>query len=340
MKYMRKIALCLSLALMLSMSLTACGDSEKPAASSGAEEPNKEAIVIKLGHTTAEDSAYHYAASKFAELVDEKSDGAIRVDIYPNSQLGADRDMLEGLTLNTVQMSMPGGLTLASYEPSIAILSLPFLYENREQAYAVLDSEVAQEVYSASLNFGVRVLASADNGFRQLGTKDPVNSLEDLKGMKIRVPDSALYMDTWTLLGAAPSPTAWNELFSALQTGVVDGEEAPLGIFGTSGFGEICKNFAYINYLYDAPVLAIGENFYQSLSAEHQQILSEAAKEACVLEREWVQEDETKWQEKIETQWGVTFTNPDLKPFQDAVAPIYKNYDQATLEKIFEILGR
>ena len=114
----------------------------------------------------------------------------------------------------------------------------------------------------------------------------------------------------------------------------------PLGIFGTSGFGEICKNFAYINYLYDAPVLAIGENFYQSLSAEHQQILSEAAKEACVLEREWVQEDETKWQEKIETQWGVTFTNPDLKPFQDAVAPIYKNYDQATLEKIFEILGR
>ena len=303
---------------------------------------NNNVITAKMGHVVATDSAYHYGAETFARLVNEKSAGTIQIEIYPNSQLGGDRDLLEGLSMNSVQFSLPGGLTLAQYEPSIGVFSMPFLYETREDAYKVLDGDLAEEVFSTTIDHGFRVLGCIEKGFNQLATREtPINSLEDVQGMKIRVPESELYMQTWELLGAAPTPMAWNEVFSALQTGVVDGEEAPLSSFAASGFGEVAQHFAYINYLYDPVCITVSEAFYQSLTEEQQQILQEAAVETREIQRAWVVEDDLKKEEDLRENFGVTFYNPDLAAFQEAVQPLYDEFeDQELLNQVLSELGR
>ncbi len=352
---MKKKIIALTLSLAMALSISACGtssnnapasgngtsSSSQPAPSAPGSEPNGPVITAKMGHVVATDSAYHYGAETFARLVDEKSNGQIKIEVYPNSQLGGDRDLLEGLAMNSVQFSLPGGLTLAQYEPVCAVFSMPFLYESREDAYKVLDSELAEEVFSTTIDHGFRVLGCIEKGFNQLATRNtPITGLSDVKGMKIRVPESDLYMKTWTLLGAAPTPMAWNEVFSALQTGVVDGEEAPLSSFAASGFGEVAKHFAFINYLYDPVCITVSEQFYQSLTDEQRAILDEAAAEAVEIQRAWVAEDDLKKQKEQE-EMGVTFYNPPLAEFQAAVQPLYDEFENPeVLEQVLAALGR
>lgn len=342
---MKKIISVLLVCLLLIGALSACG-SAKPEApvveTASGEKPAQETVVAKLAHTAAADGCYQIGAEKFAELVYEKTDGAVKIEVYPNSQLGSDNEIYESLQMSAVQFDIAGFDGMGAFVPDVKIFNLPFLYSSREEVFSVLDSELFKELTEQYLQYNIRFLGCFDAGFRQLQTTDTaINSIEDLKGLKIRVPEDPAFMSAMEALGAAPTPTAYSECFMSLQSGVIDGIEVPLDVFGGNGFGEVCKYFAYTNYIFNAPALYVADDFYQSLTPEQQQAIQDAAQEAIAYERQWIAENEASVQAQIEEEWGVTFTHPDLAPFQEACATLHSECaNPKLLAEIYSILGR
>lgn len=333
-----KKALSLVLALCMIFSLAACGAKEPAPVE---ENPEKEVITGSISHSSAPDSTYDIGAHYFADLVKEYTDGTVELTVYPSGQLGGDKDALEGQRMGSVDFSMPGASMLSQYKSNIAVFNLPFLFSSREDAYKVLDSDLAAEIYSSTEEVGVKVLASFESGFRQVASaKKPIESLADLQGQKIRVPDGDAYIKTWEALGVNPTVLGWNDVFSGLQTGIIDGEEAPMSSFDSAGFSEIVKYFSFINYMYDPVTLCVSTIFWDKLDADQQAAVQKAAIEAAAYERQYCQELETKLQEKLESE-GVSFYYPDLTEFQNAVQPVYNNYaDQETLTAVLALMGR
>ena len=351
-----KKTLALLLAACMGLSLVACAAAPAPAAAPAAPaasaeapaesaepaaEAAKEVITGSISHSSAPDSTYDIGAHKFADLVAEYTNGTVQLEVYPSAQLGSDKEAFEGHRMGSVDFSLPGASMLSQYKSNVAVFNLPFLFSSREDAYKVLDSDLAAEIFSSTEEVGVKVLACLESGFRQVASsKKPIMSVEDLQGQKIRVPDGDLYVNTWKALGVNPTVLAWNECFSALQTGIIDGEEAPMSSFDSAGFSEIVKYFSFINYMYDPVCLCVSTMFWDQLDAEQQEAVQKAAKEASAFERAYCLELEQTLQSKLEGE-GVSFYEPDLAGFQSAVQSVYDGYaDQETLKKVLELLGR
>lgn len=330
-QFKRTIAMFSATCLTLAVCLSGCGNSSNPAPSgdgSGDGGSSGQVIEASLAHVMAVGSPADLGANRFAELVSEKTGGAIQINVYPNSQLGGDRDVIEAQQLGSVDFSLPGTSIYSQFEPTLGVFCMPFLYEDAEAAHAVLDSDVAAEIYSVTANQNITVLTTFESGFRQLGTANrAVNSLADIHGLRIRIPEGDIYVKTWSALGTNGTALAWNELFSALQTGVVEGEEAPLANFAASGFGEVCKYFAYINYNYDPLMLTVSNAFWDKLTDEQKAAVQEAAYEARDYEREVNAQQEAELEAQLIEEWGVTFTHPDLEEFKAAVQTVYDTYE-------------
>lgn len=309
----RLVSLVLSVTLAASL-LSGCGIANRPE------------YVARLGHAQVPSSPIHEGAVYFADLVAKKTNGRVAIEIYPSGQIGAERDMVEMVGMGAVTMGMSIASVCAQFQPGVDAVCLPFLFESKESVYRVLDGEVGKKIFSAMEKSDVTVLSCFENGFRQLGCNREVNSIDDLAGLKLRAPEGDIYTKTWGALGVNVTATPWNETFAALQTGVVDGEEAPLAVFSSSGLGEVAKYFAYINYMYDPMVFYVNSDWYQSLPEDLRQAVSEAVTEATDYQRQMVAEQEAAAQKELEEEWGVTFTNPDLAPFREACASVYDSY--------------
>lgn len=303
---------------------------------------NQEKIVAMMGHVGAESSSYQYGCQKFADLVYERTNGGLQIDIYPNSQLGTDTELYESLQNNTIQLAGIGIDMLSNYIPELRTLELPFLFEDVNAAVKVYDSEVVLSYIDQTKEHHVVYLGMMNSGFRQLETTNvAVNSIDDIKGLKLRVPSGEMFSKIWNAVGTAPTPTNYNETYMALQTGVVEGVELPVDVFLTSGFPEICKNVAYINYRIQAPAIFVSEEFLNSLPEDYQTIVKEAAKEACADELKWFEEQEAVTRQKCEEDFGVSFTYPDLDQFRDACQPLYSDCEfPEFLEQVLAITGR
>lgn len=355
---MKRLKAVISLVMASALVLSGCGVSNKTLAPASAADSNagmsgtsvaastsdgtvKAEYVAKLGHSQVTASPVHDGALYFAELVSEKTNGRVAIDVYPAAQLGAERDLVEGAGMGTVEMGLSVGSVCAQFQPGVDAFCLPFLFETKEDVYTVLDGDVGKEIFAAMEKSDVTVLSCFENGFRQLGTNREINSIEDLAGLKLRAPEGDIYVQTWSALGVNVTATPWNETFTALQTGVVDGEEAPLAIFESAGFGEVSKYFAYINYMYDPLVLYVSSDWLESLPEDLQAAVEEAAVEAADYQRALVTDQEKTAEQTLKDDWGVTFTSPDLAPFQNAVSNVYSTYAyQDNLQKILTALGR
>ena len=284
-------------------------------------------VTLRLGHTLAITDPFHLAATKFAELAAAKTNGKLKVEVYPSAQLGKDRELIEQMKMGTLDMSIQGNNNYDPFLPQVVIFDLPFLFKDRQQAFKALDGPVGREVYKELLDKqGIRVLSLPENGFRQITTgKKPINSLADLKGMKMRVPEVKLYIDTWRALGANPTPITFAELFTALQQGVVDGEENALGLIYASNFYEVQKYLAIVNYTYDPAPLVIAEKKYQSLPPDMQKAISEAAIEARDYQRKFVMGRDDELLDKLKTA-GMKVTYPNRDEFVKAVQPVINDF--------------
>ena len=335
-KRMLAFMLCLSL---IGTILSGCG---QETSTSGSENNSEEPIQAILGHHCADSTLWQYGALKFAELVEEYTDGGVEITIYSNGELGDEKQLTEMTMEGAIQFSMPGSMVSTQWIDGVDVLALPFLYENEKEAHTVLDSELSAGLLKKFEEINVKILGSFESGFRQLFTTEKqINSIEDLNGLKIRTPEGDLYLDTWEAMGAAPLPMSWSEVFSSLQTHVIDGSEPPIGTGYDSGFGEVCSCFAYINYLYDPIFLAVNLEWFNSLPAEYQDAITQAAIDAVADERVEAEKRNAETEEKLVNEYGTVITHPDLEPFREAVQPLYdQRSDQETISAILELLGR
>ena len=344
------------LALMLALTLAGCGGasggtsggSAAPAdASSSESAPSGSApagaVTLKLTHSLSTSAQYQAGAEHFKELVEERTGGAIAVEIYPNAQLGAERDTFEALQLGTVDIALGTcGVLGQTFTLDTDVFSLPFLFSDSEALYGLLDSDLAAEIFSGTAKNGAEVLACYDSGFRQLSNSvRPIHSVADCAGLKIRTPESSMYVDTMEALGISPSTLAWSEVFSALQTHVVDGQETPIAVFTSSGLGEVNQYFAFTNYMDDPIAMVASTNFMNKLTDEQQQIIREAAYESAVYERQWLADYEKSCVDSLTADFGVEFTYPDTSEFQALVGGVYDSYqNQELLAKVQAFLGQ
>lgn len=331
---MRKIKLnknlnIIAVSVLLASVLSACSASDSGSAP----------IVAKFSHAMSASTPYQRGALKFKELVEERTNGQIKIEVYPNSQLGADREILESLQLGTVEFAAnSSGLLKQAFGIDSDVFCLPFLAESPEEYFKLVDSEMAKEVFAPTKENGVEIITSFTAGFRQLSNnKRPINTLEDCTGLKIRTPEADIYLESMRALGIDPVPMAYSETFTAMQTGVVDGQDLPIANFAESGSAEVQKYFAIINYMNDPIVIAASSRFMDKLTVEQQEIVRQAAVEAAEFERNYVLENEQALLQRCIDDWGLEVTYPDIEPFRDAVQSVWANYpNQEILVRVKE----
>jgi len=319
---MKRVFCTLISLLFLFVFVSVYGASEKSATG---EKP-EEVKVIKFAHVGAENDARNKAAHKFKDMVESKTNGLIKVEIYYGGQLGGDRDAIEGVKIGTIQMTVAGAGIFANYEPKMGITALPFLFENFEQAWAFNDSDINAEVSKLLLKQNMRVLAYWENGFRCLtNSVRPIYTPDDVKGLKIRTPENPIILATMKALGANPSPLPWPEVYMALQQKAFDGQENPIPIIYVHKIYEVQKYLAIRNHIYEPMPLVINEDFWQSLTEEQKKIVQEAAIAARDYDRQLIKAQTEDMLGKL-IEKGMVVTHPDLGPFREATKGVSEQF--------------
>jgi tripartite ATP-independent transporter DctP family solute receptor len=280
--------------------------------------------VLKLGTSTQPTHIYNQAADYFGKLVAERTGGEIEVQVFPAAQLGSERDMVEGLQLGTLEMTLTSTGPMGNFVPQVKLFNLPFLFKDRESGYRVLDGEIGSQIADRFIAVGIRSLGWFENGFRNITNSErPVTKPEDMAGLKIRVMEDDVFILTMKALGASPLPMAFGELYTALEQKTVDAQENPLAVIHSSRFFEVQKHLAMTGHFYSPAVLLISEITWKSLSPEHQKIIAEAAAEARTFERELSLKADQELEAACAKE-GMEVTRPDKAPFAAAVASVYK----------------
>lgn len=300
--------------------LTACGD--EPTTGEGNA---SEVTTLRLGHIANESDAWHLGAEKFAELVEEKTDGSVKVEIYPSSTLGNDRDLIEGMQLGSVDFALVAGVLSNFYEP-YSILELPYLFENNEHMEKVLYGEVGDKLKNDLVeNAQIRGLEFWVRGPRMLTANKEIRSAEQLKGLKIRVPEIPASIAAWEAMGATPTPMAFGEVYSSLQTGVIDAQENPLALIESNKFSEVQDYLILTNHVYGYVQLTMSEQTYQKLTPDQQKAVEEAAKEATEFENELVYQLEEELLNKLKDA-GMNVVEPDVESFANLAKTVHDEF--------------
>ncbi|MFC3041793.1 DctP family TRAP transporter solute-binding subunit [Virgibacillus xinjiangensis] len=336
---MKKLLLMLLAGILL---LSACGRPSGGESASGEEgsEGSSEQYTIRIPHLVSEEQSSHIAAEEFKKKLEEESDGRLKVEIYPNGQLfPSDREAIEAVQLGNVEMTIPAIAPLASFNPDFSVFDLPFLFDDYEAAYAALDGELGQGLLDSLEEEGMKGLVFGENGFRHLSNNEgPVTSLEDIQGLKMRTLESPLHTDTFKQLGMNASPFAFGELYTALQQGTYDAMEAPISLFYTNKFYEVQDYLTLTGHVYQATILLMNNDFYQSLPEDLQKLVMEAAEEFREEQRELAQQQDTEFLEDLkENGMEVNeLTEEQRQEFIDAVQPVYEKYEEEIGQDLIE----
>jgi len=284
-------------------------------------------LTLKVGHVLAPDHPYQTGLLYFSKLVKEKTNGEINIQVFPSSQLGNERDMIEGLQLGTLDISLVSTAPLSGFSKSFMVFDLPFIFKDRDSAYKVLDGKIGTESLNTLEKIGIKGLCYWENGFRNL-TNDtrPINSPNDVKGLKIRLMENPVHMASFRALGADPTPMAFGELFTALQQGTIDGQENPLPIIWTSHFYEVQKYLAITEHFYAPAPLLISKARWNKLTSIQQDAIQKAAIEARDYERQLVKDMSDKLLEEL-IEKGMIVTYPDKNEFKKATRAVYEEFE-------------
>jgi len=290
--------------------------------------------TIRLGHATSGTSPYNYVkffTEKFAEKTKEYSSGKLEVKLFPDFQLGDEQAMAQATRQGSQEMVVLAINNLAPFAPAVGAFSLPYLYETPDQLFKIearMTEEINQWVVKAA---GVRILDWGWGGFRVLtNSARPVKNLNDLKGLRIRVPKNDIMLGTFKSWGITPLPLAWGETFQALQQKVIDGQENPYSVIIGSKFFEVQKYITDIDYTGNVAPLVISEKFYSNLSLDLQQALLKAAADAREFNRKWMKEFEATLRKEAESKGMVLNGRPnDFPEWVKLAKGIWPNYTES-----------
>mgnify|MGYP005750836483 FL=1 len=290
--------------------------------------------TLRMGIGLAESSPQYLSVQYFADILDQRTEGRISVDIFPNSQLGDDVQMMEMLQTGSLDMTYPSSSPATTYVEELAVFDLPFLLPNRDAAVAVMQSDTAQEMLDAFDGSGIKALAFSENGYRQLSnsvraveTPEDVGGM-DVGGLTIRTMENPVHLSIWETLGANPTPMAFGELFSAMEQGVVDGQENPWSTILTSNFHEVQDYGSETRHVYTPFILMISERTWDRLAPEYQELVQEAARQSAKYEIQLATEYDDWSREQLEEK-GMQITRLDdeqIAAFQEAVQPVYDEW--------------
>jgi TRAP-type transport system periplasmic protein len=321
----------MALALVAIMSLlAACSSSESGTEGNSNESSEGEKLELKYAEVNPEGHPMTEAAEKFAEIVNEKSDGRITINVYPAGQLGNETENIEGLQMGSIDFMRANANVLASFGlEKMNVLSLPFLFRDREHLWNVLDSEIGTELMNDinSSDTGVKGVMYVEEGARNFFFTDKVvKTPEDMKGLKIRVQENELMVDLVKALGASPTPVSYSELYSALQTGVVEGAENPPAAYLANAFYEVANKLTLDKHIFAPNFILTASKTWDKLSEDDRALLLEAGEETEVFVKEISQKADEEALAELENNGVEIIEVEDQKPWVDAVQPLYEKH--------------
>ncbi len=315
---MKKIASMLALGLTVAM-LGGCANA---GASSSAEATAENPMVLTLAHGLSETHTVHIAMTEFADKVEERTDGRIQVRILPNGQLGSENENMEQLMAGVISMTKVSAPGLATYNESYHTFGLPYIFDDTQDFYHVMDSEPMQEFFLSSADDGFVTITYYTSGARSFYTVNkPIRTPADLKGLKIRVQDMKSQTDMLNALGGIPVAMAYGDVYTSLQTGIIDGTENNETALTTGKHGEICKVFSTDEHAMIPDVLVMSAKTWAAISPEDQEIILEAAHESTESHKIAWDAAIDEAIEEASTQMGVEFVNDvDKEAFREATS--------------------
>jgi len=282
--------------------------------------------IIKLGHALDVNHSVHKAMVKMGEELENHSQGRMKIEIYPNQQLGTERQLLELLQIGSLDMTKVSAGTLENFAPNARVLGLPYLFRDRSHAFSILDGPIGKRLLEDSEKYWLKGLGFYDAGSRSFYSKTmSINHPDDLKGQKIRVMESVSAMEMVKGFGGSPAPISWGELYTSLQQGVVDGAENNPPSFYLSGHYEVCKYYSLNEHTFSPDVLIASTSLWNSLTSQEQEWLSKAVKTSINYQRELWAVAEAKALEAVKKA-GVLVSTPDKTPFQEMAKKVYEIY--------------
>ena len=331
----KAFSLALAMALILTMLAGCGGNANTGTPSAGGSTPAAGPIQIKIATTGNEQHQSTLAASFFKEKVEELSGGQIAVTLYPNSSLGSEREAAEGVKMGSIEMTIvTSDGALPSFVPETQVLSIPYLFSSKAEAYYVLDNFLQGELGPLFEAQGMKHLGFCELGFRHFtNNAREVTKADDMKGLSIRVQEAPIWFALAESLGFIATPIAFNELYTALQQGMVDGQENPIASISSSAFDEVQKYMCMDGHTYAAESILINLNLYNSMTAEQQAWVDEAAAYAVDSQRALVDSMEAEMLESIKAKGVNVCEDPDLASFQAATANLYLRDDVKALVK-------
>ena len=294
---------------------------------------------LKMNISLAQNSSYGVAVDTFAREVEKRTAGRYKVQNFYSAALGAERESVEGVQLGTLDLTLTSTGPLPNFVPEVAILDIPFLFRDYAHARAVLDGPIGQELLQKFPAKGMVALAWAENGFRHMtNSKHPVNTPDDLRGLKMRTMENPIHIEAYKQFGILPTPMAFTEVFTALQQGTVDGEENPLSVITSAKLDQVQKYLTLTGHVYSPAVILMNKARWDALSAQDKQAFQEAAREAVKANRARVDDDERKAVADLRAKGMIVTENVDKAKFQAKLAPVYadfaKRFGQENIDRI------
>lgn len=315
----------LLMGLSLIFVLAACGgDDTAEENTDGESNTSEETITWKMGHLSNEEHQWNKTAEKFAELVSEKTDGKLEIEIYPNEQLGSETEVLNGIEAGTVDMTISGE-TMQNWAPEAALMAVPYAFKNEEHVRTVVEGDIGKEIEAAiKEKVGVTPLYYHLRAPRNLTSNKPIETPADLEGFKMRVPNVPLFMDSWTEAGARPQVMDFSEVFTALQQGVIDGQENPVDLIHSASFFEVQDYVNKTEHVRSWIYVVVGNEQFNALNEDMQAAVKEAAKEAQEFGMDLYETETSEYVKMLEDK-GMEFVEVDQEAFAEAMKPAVQN---------------
>jgi len=314
------------LSLLVAGSLLFAGCGQKQAAPTGDKKAEGAKFTLRLAETHPPDYPTTMGDKKFAELVGERSNGRIKVEVFPSAQLGEEKAVIEQVQLGAIEMTRVSSAPLAEFNKQYGALSLPYIFDSEAHLWKFLEGPMGVQMLDGLEKSKMKGLAYYESGARSFYARTPLTSLNDIKGLKIRVQQNKVNMDMISALGASATPMGYGEVFSALQTGVIDAAENNYPSYYSSNHYQSAKHFILDGHQRVPEVLLISKTHWDKMSDDDKKLIKQAALDSVKFQREaWAKyekESEAKLREA-----GVTITVvSDVKPWQDAVRPVIEKY--------------
>lgn len=279
-------------------------------------------LVIKIGTAVSGDHPENVGAREIKRLLEERSGGRIEVRIFTDSQLGNQREMVEQLRSGTLEMTWVTTGFFGSWEPVMNTLEIGYLFEDSEHSYRVFDGELKPEIAELVAAHGARLLGFYEAGMRHItNSVRPIETPADLRGLKIRTPQAKYHLTTLELMGASPTPMAFNELYSAMEQRIVDGQENPLSNIYTAKFYEVNRHLAMTGHLHLTHMVMYSGQLWDRLTPEQQAMIEQAVIDSQDVQRAKVRADNESLLAVLQER-GMQVTYPDRAAFAELVAPL------------------